>query len=247
MTQREIDSCFFFFFQAEDGIRDLTVTGVQTCALPIAVRVGAAPSARGLGKLAASACSRVSAPASGMCSTRGSAGLSRRVLSTLSPPATPGSGRRAPSRGAPNSGRRFSTRSSKASSAPRNAMYSRSAALRSFSIPLAQTRRRYPAASLELDQATADRIADEASGAVDVGFPHDPGPVRLGGLEADPLELGDLFRGLALRDQLEDLALPRRQRVGRHLRLGQVRLDDGLGDRGPPAGRGAQVHERDRN
>src|SRR5256886_2150167 len=27
-------SSFFFFFQAEDGIRDLTVTGVQTCALP---------------------------------------------------------------------------------------------------------------------------------------------------------------------------------------------------------------------
>src|SRR2546430_3337261 len=26
-----------FFFQAEDGIRDLTVTGVQTCALPISV------------------------------------------------------------------------------------------------------------------------------------------------------------------------------------------------------------------
>src|SRR2546430_9765711 len=29
---------FFFFFQAEDGIRDLTVTGVQTCALPIWLR-----------------------------------------------------------------------------------------------------------------------------------------------------------------------------------------------------------------
>src|SRR6266852_6063809 len=28
-------TCFFFFFQAEDGIRDATVTGVQTCALPI--------------------------------------------------------------------------------------------------------------------------------------------------------------------------------------------------------------------
>src|SRR2546430_6966524 len=28
-------SIYFFFFQAEDGIRDLTVTGVQTCALPI--------------------------------------------------------------------------------------------------------------------------------------------------------------------------------------------------------------------
>src|SRR2546430_10022828 len=26
---------WLFFFQAEDGIRDLTVTGVQTCALPI--------------------------------------------------------------------------------------------------------------------------------------------------------------------------------------------------------------------
>src|SRR6185369_17843600 len=29
---------FFFFFQAEDGIRDSSVTGVQTCALPISVR-----------------------------------------------------------------------------------------------------------------------------------------------------------------------------------------------------------------
>src|SRR5688500_19976637 len=33
------DGCFpciyFFFFQAEDGIRDYKVTGVQTCALPI--------------------------------------------------------------------------------------------------------------------------------------------------------------------------------------------------------------------
>src|SRR5204862_674279 len=32
----------FFFFQAEDGIRDLYVTGVQTCALPI-LRADAAP------------------------------------------------------------------------------------------------------------------------------------------------------------------------------------------------------------
>src|SRR2546430_1450331 len=31
---------FFFFFQAEDGIRDLTVTGVQTCALPISLFPG---------------------------------------------------------------------------------------------------------------------------------------------------------------------------------------------------------------
>src|SRR5947209_17017975 len=33
--------CVFFFFQAEDGIRDIGVTGVQTCALPIfAVHLG---------------------------------------------------------------------------------------------------------------------------------------------------------------------------------------------------------------
>src|SRR5699024_11528749 len=31
--------CFFFFFQAEDGIRDRNVTGVQTCALPISSAV----------------------------------------------------------------------------------------------------------------------------------------------------------------------------------------------------------------
>src|SRR2546422_11266760 len=29
--------CCFFFFQAEDGIRDVAVTGVQTCALPISL------------------------------------------------------------------------------------------------------------------------------------------------------------------------------------------------------------------
>src|SRR2546422_8406282 len=30
---------FFFFFQAEDGIRDVAVTGVQTCALPISLAI----------------------------------------------------------------------------------------------------------------------------------------------------------------------------------------------------------------
>src|SRR3989449_5860752 len=38
--------CFFFFFQAEDGIRDVAVTGVQTCALPILLRI--LPDAEGL-------------------------------------------------------------------------------------------------------------------------------------------------------------------------------------------------------
>src|SRR5437879_10901514 len=35
------DVLFFFFFQAEDGIRDTSVTGVQTCALPISARAEA--------------------------------------------------------------------------------------------------------------------------------------------------------------------------------------------------------------
>src|SRR2546430_5080278 len=34
-ARKALFSVLFFFFQAEDGIRDLTVTGVQTCALPI--------------------------------------------------------------------------------------------------------------------------------------------------------------------------------------------------------------------
>src|SRR5690349_22835410 len=45
-------SCVFFFFQAEDGIRDLYVTGVQTCALPIleaVFRVNAVHALEGVG------------------------------------------------------------------------------------------------------------------------------------------------------------------------------------------------------
>src|SRR5262249_59673710 len=37
-VQCMVSSVYFFFFQAEDGIRDWSVTGVQTCALPILVR-----------------------------------------------------------------------------------------------------------------------------------------------------------------------------------------------------------------
>src|SRR5256886_13419570 len=36
VVSRVMYGYYFFFFQAEDGIRDLTVTGVQTCALPLA-------------------------------------------------------------------------------------------------------------------------------------------------------------------------------------------------------------------
>src|SRR6266436_7723522 len=40
---------FFFFFQAEDGIRDVAVTGVQTCALPISELYGILLGAIGAG------------------------------------------------------------------------------------------------------------------------------------------------------------------------------------------------------
>src|SRR2546421_9242806 len=41
MRSADTLSLVFFFFQAEDGIRDLIVTGVQTCALPIFGFIGA--------------------------------------------------------------------------------------------------------------------------------------------------------------------------------------------------------------
>src|SRR5690606_40149030 len=42
-------SFFFFFFQAEDGIRDFHVTGVQTCALPISCAFAEGPGRERLG------------------------------------------------------------------------------------------------------------------------------------------------------------------------------------------------------
>src|SRR3712207_7249803 len=52
--------CFFFFFQAEDGIRDIGVTGVQTCALPIST---AAPAPRRCRTAPAGRRARARAPA----------------------------------------------------------------------------------------------------------------------------------------------------------------------------------------
>src|SRR5256885_8472820 len=47
------DSCEYCFFQAEDGIRDYKVTGVQTCALPIskAILVVTGPRSPNAGEL----------------------------------------------------------------------------------------------------------------------------------------------------------------------------------------------------
>src|SRR2546429_4132772 len=45
-----------FFFQAEDGIRDVAVTGVQTCALPISLKGTPAWPESALGRIARSFC-----------------------------------------------------------------------------------------------------------------------------------------------------------------------------------------------
>src|SRR6266446_7838567 len=43
---RNVCRSAFFFFQAEDGIRDYKVTGVQTCALPISKEAASRPARR---------------------------------------------------------------------------------------------------------------------------------------------------------------------------------------------------------
>src|SRR5256885_6501352 len=77
----------FFFFQAEDGIRDYKVTGVQTCALPISFAAGPVGTAgfgaagvtpAGVEAVAAGAGAFVAA--GGCAGVAGAAGLRRAAL-----------------------------------------------------------------------------------------------------------------------------------------------------------------------
>src|SRR3989440_1690931 len=95
------DSYVFFFFQAEDGIRDLIVTGVQTCALPISRDRNRWHAAAGYGSVAPPARGRVpwrpdrAAPGprpsigSGWTAPRGSGRRSRSSGLQGSPTASP--------------------------------------------------------------------------------------------------------------------------------------------------------------
>src|SRR2546426_12406248 len=82
---------FFFFFQAEDGIRDYKVTGVQTCALPIYGVADAGRSAGGAedaGMGGSFASSRSAAPTgsgAGGASEAGGAGVSSRSFTAYTP------------------------------------------------------------------------------------------------------------------------------------------------------------------
>src|SRR5256886_8752133 len=72
----------FFFFQAEDGIRDLTVTGVQTCALPISCNTSATGKFSGSARFGNALCADVGAimRACKMNFTHGLVRLANRLL-----------------------------------------------------------------------------------------------------------------------------------------------------------------------
>src|SRR5260370_3376638 len=76
--------CFFFFFQAEDGIRDSSVTGVQTCALPISGTPTAAKAlVRNLRYWNTSATPNVSPRTLQFVLTDGSCGISIPISKTI--------------------------------------------------------------------------------------------------------------------------------------------------------------------
>src|SRR5256886_16985397 len=110
---------FFFFFQAEDGIRDLTVTGVQTCALPISVNGVAAFSTLTINRtgtgytLAASASGLTGNTSATFNITPGTAAL---LVFTVQPSsATPGAAITPPAQGTPQDPHGNTARPSRAS------------------------------------------------------------------------------------------------------------------------------------
>src|SRR5256885_4955517 len=82
-----------FFFQAEDGIRDYKVTGVQTCALPISTTAGCATATGGVltpagfvGRTPAGGGAPGGSPGSAGCGTVGVAGAAAAGAAALSGP-----------------------------------------------------------------------------------------------------------------------------------------------------------------
>src|SRR5260370_34201106 len=84
------EALLFFFFQGEDGIRDSSVTGVQTCALPISPGGGPSRAARSTTESSCGGCrgGSTSAAPAGRAASRGRAG--RTATSPApAPPAAP--------------------------------------------------------------------------------------------------------------------------------------------------------------
>src|SRR6266446_10854874 len=78
------DIWYFFFFQAEDGIRDYKVTGVQTCALPISASGSTAR------------CKTASSTNSGWPGFTPCRGRTAICMNAFCPPSTPNSAARPP-------------------------------------------------------------------------------------------------------------------------------------------------------
>src|SRR6266436_6908091 len=91
---------WFFFFQAEDGIRDVAVTGVQTCALPIFGTNGGPRAARL--RRAAVDRTRHAEPRRGQRLTQALGTRGRGRAEPASPSRAPGAGTRRSSRGDPH-------------------------------------------------------------------------------------------------------------------------------------------------
>src|SRR5699024_11727101 len=98
--QDSVDRIMIFFFQAEDGIRDRNVTGVQTCALPISVADSAETSIgrfelKIVGPVASAAWARSSSPVT-ITPTRAAAITSTSSIPSMMSVPTPADVSRAP-------------------------------------------------------------------------------------------------------------------------------------------------------
>src|SRR2546426_1757405 len=92
MCEVFIDILMVFFFQAEDGIRDYKVTGVQTCALPISARIPLTPDENLVEAMGSSAAGDVGAIVSGAAPLRVlSPPMARRFHTYRRTPHDPGS------------------------------------------------------------------------------------------------------------------------------------------------------------
>jgi hypothetical protein len=65
---------------------------------------------------------------------------------------------------------------------------------------------------------------------MNIKFPHQPGPMGLGGLYADSQESGNFLTGLSFADELKNLALPRGKWIGRQACFGQKRFHNRAGN-----------------
>src|SRR5581483_12208738 len=80
------------------------------------------------------------------------------------------------------------------------------------------------AGAVELERAGSERVANELGAAREAKLLHDPSAVRLGRAHRDEEKLRDLLVRVAEREQVEDLVLAFRERIGLGAMMG-LRLE----------------------